>query len=110
MSRQREGVDKLNDDLVLRQSNIQQHDIIRNDRSVDDVFWNGPTGRNSTVQRIGICLFGLLFILSGLSLASVASRHEGAWMGYIMAVLGVGGGCRLIYKSFIVRKTGRESR
>jgi hypothetical protein len=52
-------------------------------------MWKG-SHRITKVQRVGVGLFGLLFLLSGVS---IGSTMDGFWPAYLIAggFLGVGG-------------------
>ncbi len=51
-------------------------DTLRNSLSVDAVLWKGSRDA-TTVQRVGIAIFGLAYFTAGLSFAYMAySRHS----------------------------------
>jgi hypothetical protein len=104
-----EGADKLQemaDELRLRQSNVLPPDVISNDRSVDDVLWNGPASR-PLVQRVGAFVIGFMLFSFNLAAASVF-YEKGARLFLFPFVLIAVAGLRVIYMSIkgrTVRKT-----
>jgi hypothetical protein len=54
-----------------RQRNIVWPDTMRNGRSVDALLWKGSRDA-TTVQRVGIAIFGLCFLVAGLGFAYMA--------------------------------------
>jgi hypothetical protein len=62
-------------ELDAAQRNVLPHDVLRNDRSVDDALWNGspaPTG----VMKAGFIVFGTFFFLGGVAIASEITRSH----------------------------------
>jgi hypothetical protein len=104
-----EGPEKLQElanELRRRQSNVLPPDLISNDRSVDDVLWNGPRSR-PLVQRVGAFLIGFMLFSFNVSAASVF-YEKGARLFLIPFVVIAGAGLRVIYMSLrgrSVRKT-----
>lgn len=90
-----------------KQNNILPPDIIRNDREIDDVLWNGPTSA-SRIQRVGMFVIGI--VLFGMSsVMACASFERSDWLGLIIMSSIAGAGLRIIYKS-LVKRTLRQSR
>jgi hypothetical protein len=58
-------IEKLADDVEFRQRNTTWPDVMLNASSVDEVLWK--RSRHITkIQRIGVALLGLAFILIGI--------------------------------------------
>src|SRR5262249_5097775 len=83
---------KLLEDVQSRQRNIVWPDTMRNGRSVDALLWRGSP-EATTVQRIGIAVFGLSFLSLGLffvfSMASEMHSVLIAVFGLFFVALGV---------------------
>ena len=61
----------LSEDVRARQRNTVWPDTLRNGLSVDALLWKGSRTA-TTVQRVGIAIFGLAFFFSGLCFAYMA--------------------------------------
>lgn len=59
------------DNVRERQRNIVWPDTMKNGGSVDALLWKGSRDA-TTVQRIGIAIFGLFFLLAGIGFAYMA--------------------------------------
>jgi hypothetical protein len=75
-----------------RQRNIGWPDTVRNGRSVDALLWRGSHDA-TTIQRVGIAVFGLLFLSIGLffvfSLAPELHSVLSALFGVFFVALGL---------------------
>ena len=80
------------EDVQNRQRNIVWPDTMRNGRLVDALLWRGSS-EATMVQRIGIAVFGLLFLGFGLffvfSLAPEFHSMSIAVVGVFSVALGV---------------------
>ena len=64
------------DDARARQRNTAWPDTLRNGVSVDALLWKGSRDA-TTVQRVGIAIFGLALLSAGLNFAYMSySRHS----------------------------------
>jgi len=102
-----ENMKLLEEELRLRQSNILPPDIIANDRVVDDVLWNGPTGRNP-VQRVGSFLIGSMLFFMGL-VATVDAYEKGARILLTPFLVIAAAGLRVMYMSIKGRSVRKGS-
>lgn len=59
------------DNVRERQRNIVWPDTMRNGGSVDALLWRGSRDA-TTVERIGIAIFGLSFLVAGIGFAYIA--------------------------------------
>ena len=66
---------KFIDEIGAKQRNIVWPDTLVNSRAVDVLLWRGPRDA-TTVQRIGIALFGLGFLVFGLVFLSLAKGER----------------------------------
>lgn len=79
------------DELLHRQENVLLHDLLRNGRTVDDVFWNGPS-RHSRVQRVGAFLIGLTLLFNSFVAVCVLYQKGARFLLFpIVAILVAGG-------------------
>jgi hypothetical protein len=88
-------IEKLADEVEFRQRNTTWPDVMVNASSADELMWKGSR-RITKVQRIGVGIFGLLFVLSGIS---VALSSEGFWLGILIATGFILVGCKLLWNS-----------
>ena len=75
---------QLLNDVRARQRNTVWPDTLRNGLSVDGLLWKGCHNA-TTVQRVGIAIFGLAFLTAGLTFAYTAYSQRSA----IIAILSV---------------------
>jgi hypothetical protein len=92
-------VERLVDAVESKQRNITWPDVMINASNADELMWKGSR-RITKVQRVGVSLFGLVFVLSGISLAN--SFHKGSWVGIPIGIGFALVGCKLLWNS--VRK------
>ncbi len=87
----KKALDSYITDLKERQSNLVWPYVLRNDRSVDELLWKGARG-DPLVQRIGVAILALAYVMVALVLVSLAVE-QGSWIGGVLAALlfGVGG-------------------
>jgi hypothetical protein len=67
----RPDVEALVEDFNGKQSNTVWPEAMVNSRRVDEFLWKGSPDA-PLVQRIGACIFGLVFILAGIGWFEVA--------------------------------------
>src|SRR6185503_5589299 len=89
LSQRGRRLDKFIDDVRARQRNIVFPDTLRGGRSVDAFLWNGSSNP-SLVQRIVAWVFGLMFVISGLTFLPLVAEvrdKDGSWIGAWILVL-----------------------
>jgi hypothetical protein len=92
-------IEKLVDDVEFRQRITTWPEAMVNASSADELMWKGSR-RITKVQRIGVAIFGLVFVLSGISISS--SFGDGWWVVIPIATGFILVGCKLLWNS--VRK------
>jgi hypothetical protein len=70
-------------ELEERQRAILVPDLIRSGRSVDDFMWNGDP-KASLVQRIGLFIFGVFFLV--LFCTGVFIIATWTWAGFVVGL------------------------
>jgi hypothetical protein len=95
-----EGLESYIGSIEERQKNVTWPHVLRNSRSVDEVIWKGVRGA-PLVQRIGVAIFALAFLLVGITLVSMASQ-----IGSRVPVLV--GGTMLLAGAWMVRNAFRR--
>jgi hypothetical protein len=96
------------EETKARQENVIWPRPLQNSRKVDEILFKGSTSL-TPVQRVGVWIFGIVYICAGLSSFGVAQdTHGGRWffriLGTVILVVGiwiVRNGCR--------RRRGPES-
>lgn len=86
--------------LQERQENVTWPHLLRNGRSVDEVIWKGVRGA-PLVQRIGVAIFPVAFLLIGIALVSMASQ-QGRRVTFLV------GGMMLLAGAWMVRNVFRK--
>ena len=66
---------RLVEEIKAKQSNTLWPDAIKNSRGVDEFLWKGSPNA-PMVQRIGAWIFGLFFLMAGLSFLDVAYERQ----------------------------------
>ena len=95
-------IENLVDDVRQRQRNITYPDLIVNASGSDELMLKGSP-RITRVQRVGVGIFGLFFLMAGVSIVTgIKIREEGWWIGVPIAAAFVLVGCKLLWNS--VRK------
>ena len=82
-------------DIERRQRNTTWPDVMANASNADALMWRGSR-RITKIQRVGVGLFGLMFLLAGIN---VASSSSGLWLGYFIAAAAAFVGCKLLWNS-----------
>jgi hypothetical protein len=96
---------KFLDDVQAKQRNTVWPDTMRNGRSVDSLIWKGAPSA-TRVQRIGIAIFGMFFLILGLMitwLANVAAYRRSigtALLILLVALFVLTIACRLLTNAF----------
>jgi membrane associated rhomboid family serine protease len=82
---QMKDVERIRKDVEERQRGILVPNLIRSGRSVDEFMWKGDP-KASLVQRIGLLIFGLMFlVLFAIAVFILATMTwEGALVGTVM--------------------------
>ena len=92
------------DELAAAQRNLQPHDILRNDRGVDDLLWHGST-RPSGVQKAGFIIWGTFFVIGGISVAStIRASDRSSYIAIVPALLALFAGTK-IFSNALRRRT-----
>jgi hypothetical protein len=93
----------VSDDVRARQRNTVWPDTLRNGRVVDSFIWKGSPDA-TLVQRIGVALFGLLFLCPALLLVRFGVLEPGPapfrTFMLLFALPWVAIGCRLLGNAF----------
>ena len=81
---------KLTEEIKAKQSNILWPDAMKNSSGVDAFLWKGAPDA-PLVQRIGASIFGLFFLLAGVSFLDVAhKKHEPLYLVMAFAFFALG--------------------
>ncbi len=68
------------DQIAAKQRNVTWPAPLINSRAVDVLLWRG-SANVTPVQRIGICLFGIVFLLGGVVLIGFAREERSVALG-----------------------------
>jgi hypothetical protein len=98
---ERNPIENLVDSVRQRQRSITYPDLIVNASSSDELMWKGSP-RITRVQRIGVGVFGLVFLMGGVGLVNAIYGQDGWWLSIPIGIAFVGVGCKLLWNS--VRK------
>jgi hypothetical protein len=85
-------------ELESRQRNTTHPDLLANASNADSLMWHGSR-RITKVQRLGVGLFGLAFVLSGVALFNVMF-HVGARIFLVIPAGFCGVGGKLLWNAF----------
>jgi hypothetical protein len=94
-------IEQLVDEIEYRQHNTTYPDLLVNASSADELMWKG-SARITKVQRIGLGLFGLAFMIGGISLVNAIYGQKDWWLSIPIGLAFFGVGCKLLWNS--VRK------
>jgi hypothetical protein len=96
----KDQIDELVSDVEFKQRNTTWPEVHVNASSADALMWKGSR-RITKIQRVGVALFGLLFLLGGISIGSMSASFGGAdvWLGVPIGIAFVGVGCKLLWNS-----------
>ena len=89
-------IERLADEIEFKQRNTTWPDVMVNASSSDEFMWKGSR-RITKIQRVGVGLFGFLFLLSGVSIGSTV---DGFWPAYLIAAGFLSVGSKLLWNSF----------
>jgi Flp pilus assembly protein TadB len=81
-------LERIREDAEERQRAILVPDLIRSGRSVDEFMWKGDP-KASPVQRIGLLIFGVMFLVFfALAVLLIVTRKwEGLPVGLVVGVI-----------------------
>jgi hypothetical protein len=94
--------------LRLRQRNTTWPDLLRNNRSVDELFWRGSPYATA-VQKAGALIFGLSFVSVGVSFV-YGSTQTPSFLIRLVGGLMLCLGARLCFKVFFPTKRNNARR
>jgi hypothetical protein len=101
-------IEKLVDDVEFRQRNTTWPEAMVNASSADELMWKGSR-RITKVHRIGVAIFGLVFVLSGISISS--SFGDGWWVVIPIAtgfILSAASFCGIAFEKMIHQSLQRK--
>jgi hypothetical protein len=67
------------------QKNVTWPEVLRGGRSVDELFWKGARDA-SIIQRIGVVILALVYLMVGVVLVSMAV-DQGSWFEIAFAAI-----------------------
>ena len=73
---------ELIDNFAAKQRNTLWPDALRNSSTVDELLWKGSP-RPSKVQRAGVVVFGVLFMILAFSMATIAVDSHSPLTGLV---------------------------
>lgn len=77
---------EIREDIEARQRSVLWPDYLRATRNIYDFLWNGDP-KPKVVQRVGLAIFGVTFLLMGIGFFSISSSDEAGWINP-MTVIG----------------------
>ena len=95
-------LDRIREDAEAKQRGILWPDMLRQGRSIDEFLWKGDP-RATPVQRAGLALFAVLFLLCtviSIVLVFTQDAWAGKMIGVIVGALSGVGGIRLLTNAF----------
>jgi hypothetical protein len=90
-------MEQLTADIEQKQRNTTFPDLMINASDADALMWHGSP-RITKIQRVGVGLFGITFLIAGIGMVSDAHRH-GSWLECVVAAPFIGGGGKLLWNS-----------
>ena len=93
--KEKHPIEELVHEVEFRQRNTTWPNAKVNASGVDKLLWKGSR-RITKIQRAGVAIFGLLFILSGISAISLSG---GFWIDIFISTGFIFVGCKLIWNS-----------
>jgi hypothetical protein len=108
---QKSELDRIREEAEMKQRAILWPDMLRSGRTVDEFLWKGSP-RATPIQRIGLALFGVLFLLCAALSTILIFRDTWAEkiIGGIIGSLSVIAGIRLMMNAFRHGARHRKSR
>jgi hypothetical protein len=91
-------IEKLVDEVEFRQRNTTYPDLIVNASGSDELMWKGSP-RMTRVQRVGVGIFGLVFLLAGVSIVNEIYGRGDWWLSIPIGLAFAGVGCKLLWNS-----------
>ena len=91
---------KLLQDIETRQRNIVWPDTMRNSHGMDELLWKGSPAATK-VQRVGIAIWGLLFLSLGLFFMFVLASEQHSIMEAVFGLLLVALGTKITLNAFM---------
>jgi hypothetical protein len=92
-------IEKLVDDVEFRQRNTTWPDAMLNASTVDEVLWK-RSQRITKVQRVGVALLGLAFVLCGvLFIGDFGSHGDSRWLAIFFGTGCLLVGCKFLWNS-----------
>jgi hypothetical protein len=99
----RNPAEELVGDIERRQRNITFPDAMLNSSNADDLMWHGSP-RITKVQRVGVGLFGIAFLMASVGLGNIMVQDR-AWPALVVSTGFAYVGYRLLRNS--IRKSDR---
>jgi Flp pilus assembly protein TadB len=96
-------MDVMANDLRLRQRNIIFPDSREAGRDADALLWKG-SDKLPGVQRVGIAIFGLFFVVAAVVLAAIAAEGHSI-LGALVSIGFLCVGARVLFNSIPKRKS-----
>lgn len=108
---QKSELDRIREEAEMKQRAILWPDMLRSGRTVDEFLWKGSP-RATPIQRIGLALFGILFLFCAALSTILIFRDMWAEkiIGGIIGSLSVTAGTRLMMNAFRHGAKRRKSR
>jgi hypothetical protein len=100
------GFEKVRTEVEANQKAILWEDGLRNGRSVDAFLWKGDP-KAKPIQRAGLALFGLTFLLLTITIASIPfqKKFEDGWsIDFLLALFALLISMRLLRNAFLRRE------
>lgn len=108
--REDNDLERIRFDAESRQKAVLFEDARRGGRSVDEFLWKGDPNAKP-IQRAGLVVFGLMFLVLGTCLAAILFAHEGTiskMIGAAFWLIGFYIGIRLLLNALFKRKSNRK--
>jgi hypothetical protein len=92
-------IEKLMDDVESKQHNTTWPETMVNAKGVDELLWKGSR-RITKIQRVGVALLGLAFVLCGvLFIGDFGSHGDSRWLPIFFGTGCILVGCRFPWNS-----------
>jgi hypothetical protein len=95
--KQQHPIEKLVDEVKHKQSNVTYPDVLLNARNVDALLWKG-SHRVTKIQRVGVLLLSLAFLLVGILFVSDVNLGS-PWLRLPFGLAAIGIACKLLWNS-----------
>jgi len=103
--------DRIREDVEAKQRAVIWPDTIRNGSSVDAFLWRGDP-HAKLIQRVGLVVFGLMFLLFAIVIASIPFEknfEDGTAVDFLMALFALLISLRL-FRHSLLRPSKHEER